>query len=157
MAVKPDKVIFISATGGWKDDKTGNIVPEINMTNSYEELAARDYTGRQGTLLKLKEINSILSGLPASSSVVITAADKLASHCLPVVGCENVRSKLSNRTRVLGRFSVGLVKHLSWTLSAQPTLPNLTPCSTGAGFPPTSASESRMTREVSMKKRLFVV
>lgn len=81
LALKPDKMVFISAGGGWKED--GQIVPELNIARDYHRLANRDYTGRQGTLLKLNEMKKIIDGLPASSSVVLCSASGLPAQLLP--------------------------------------------------------------------------
>lgn len=78
VAVRPMKVVFTSAKGGWTDDDTGEIVDVVDLTRQYEPLAARDYTGRQGTLLKLNEINLLLSDLPRGSSVTISSAAAIA-------------------------------------------------------------------------------
>ncbi|CAI5735780.1 unnamed protein product [Peronospora destructor] len=74
--LQPLKTIFINAKGGWIEDN-GTKLKTINMTKDYERMAARDYTGRQGTLLKLNEINTLLQGLPSASSVVLTSASQL--------------------------------------------------------------------------------
>ncbi|CAH0513968.1 unnamed protein product [Peronospora belbahrii] len=74
--LQPLKTIFVNAKGGWIEDD-GTKLKTINMAKDYERMAARDYTGRQGTLLKLNEINTLLQGLPATSSVVLTSASQL--------------------------------------------------------------------------------
>lgn len=79
--LQPYKTIFINAKGGWIEDD-GTKLKEINMSNDYERMAARDYTGRQGTLLKLNEINALLSALPSSSSVALTSASALSREIL---------------------------------------------------------------------------
>jgi len=58
IAVQPLKVVFISAGGGWKED--GIVVAEVDMANEFDRMEARDYTGRQGTLLKLREMKKII-------------------------------------------------------------------------------------------------
>jgi len=35
------------------------VVDEVNMARDYERMVNRDYTGRQGTLLKLKEMKQV--------------------------------------------------------------------------------------------------
>lgn len=82
MKLKPHKTIFITAKGGWIDDD-GTKLDKIVMEKDYEHMAARDYQGRQGTLLKLNEIKTLLDTLPSTSSVVLTSADALAKEILP--------------------------------------------------------------------------
>ncbi|KAF4323708.1 hypothetical protein BBO99_00008758 [Phytophthora kernoviae] len=74
--LQPLKTIFVNAKGGWIESD-GTKLKGINMAKDYERMAARDYTGRQGTLLKLNEINTLLQGLPSTSSVVLTSASQL--------------------------------------------------------------------------------
>lgn len=81
LSVQPYKTIFINAKGGWIEDD-GTKLKEIDMSKQYESMAARDYTGRQGTLLKLNEINALLQGLPSSSSVALTSASALSREIL---------------------------------------------------------------------------
>jgi N-acetyl-gamma-glutamyl-phosphate reductase len=71
MEARPNKVVFLSAGGGFKDD--GKIMPELNMALDYDRLASKDYTGRQGTLLKLREVKALTDVLPLTTSVVICA------------------------------------------------------------------------------------
>ncbi|GLD91509.1 hypothetical protein PINS_up000042 [Pythium insidiosum] len=79
--LQPFKTIFINAKGGWIEDD-GTKLKEINMARDYERMASRDYTGRQGTLLKLNEINALLQGLPSTSSVALTSAAALSREIL---------------------------------------------------------------------------
>ena len=81
VALKPMKIVYISAGGGWREE--GRVVGEIDMAADYDRLANRDYTGRQGTLLKLNEMKAIVDKLPASSSVTIASASALAACLLP--------------------------------------------------------------------------
>jgi N-acetyl-gamma-glutamyl-phosphate reductase / acetylglutamate kinase len=81
IALKPSRVVFISASGGWKDN--GAIVSQVNMAADYAKYRDRDYTGRQGTLLKLNEMKAIVDALPPSSSLTIASASALASQLLP--------------------------------------------------------------------------
>ncbi|KAG9414927.1 hypothetical protein AC1031_008342 [Aphanomyces cochlioides] len=80
IALQPYKTIFINAKGGWIEN--GIKLPTIDMSRDYEEMASRDYTGRQGTLLKLNEINLLLNSLPRTSSVVLTSASALSREIL---------------------------------------------------------------------------
>jgi len=81
VALQPLKVVFISAGGGWKEN--GRVVANIDMSREFDGMASRDYTGRQGTLLKLKEVKLITDRLPAASSVTIASASALAAQLLP--------------------------------------------------------------------------
>ncbi|KDO16787.1 hypothetical protein SPRG_17724, partial [Saprolegnia parasitica CBS 223.65] len=78
ITLQPHKTIFVNAKGGWLED--GVKVPKLDMSTDYATMAARDYTGRQGTLLKLNEINTLLQALPSTSSVVLTSAAALANE-----------------------------------------------------------------------------
>ncbi|OQR98726.1 hypothetical protein THRCLA_06690 [Thraustotheca clavata] len=80
ITLQPLKTIFINAKGGWFED--GKKLASIDMSKDYKEMASRDYTGRQGTLLKLNEINTLLQALPHSSSVVLTSASALSQEIL---------------------------------------------------------------------------
>lgn len=81
LCLQPFKTIFINAKGGWIEDD-GTKLAEIDMAKQYAAMAARDYTGRQGTLLKLNEIHALLQGLPSSSSVALTSASALSREIL---------------------------------------------------------------------------
>lgn len=81
LCIQPYKTIFINAKGGWIEDD-GTKLKKIDMSKQYEAMAARDYTGRQGTLLKLNEINALLQGLPSTSSVALTSASALSREIL---------------------------------------------------------------------------
>ena len=79
--------MFISAKGGWlaeEDDlaesgiREGDIVPSINLRNDYDRMAARDYEGRQGTLLKLNEIKTLMDSLPGEFLCTVTFYANLA-------------------------------------------------------------------------------
>ena len=78
--IQPMRIVFTSAKGGWLDDDAGEVIPTIDLKRQYADLASRDYTGRQGTLLKLNEIKSLLDGLPADSAVAITRASSLTKE-----------------------------------------------------------------------------
>ncbi|KAA0170157.1 hypothetical protein FNF27_06749 [Cafeteria roenbergensis] len=78
---KPSRVVFLSAGGGWKED--GVVVPELSMEADFARLEARDYTGRQGTLLKLREVKAITDALPPSSSVTICSPADLTRQLVP--------------------------------------------------------------------------
>ncbi len=74
LSLKPHRVLFASAKGGWLDEETGEVVNSVDLSNEYDALASIDYTGRQGTLLKLNEIKLILDSVPPSTSVAIASA-----------------------------------------------------------------------------------
>mmetsp|Transcript_17435 Transcript_17435/g.34251 ORF Transcript_17435/g.34251 Transcript_17435/m.34251 type:complete len:860 (-) Transcript_17435:265-2844(-) len=76
-SLQPMRVMFASSKGGWLDEDTKKVVSIVDMANEYEALASIDYTGRQGTLLKLNEIKLILDGVPSSTAVAITGADTM--------------------------------------------------------------------------------
>lgn len=78
--LKPMRVVFTSAKGGWIDDETKKLVPTIDLSREYDKLASKDYTGRQGTLLKLKEIKHLLDNLPRMSAVAITSASSITKE-----------------------------------------------------------------------------
>nr|CCA16032.1 conserved hypothetical protein [Albugo laibachii Nc14] len=79
--LQPHKTIFVSSKGGWIEED-GTKLKEIVMNRDYDTLASRDYTGRQGTLLKLNEINTLLQALPLTSSVALTSASDLSREIL---------------------------------------------------------------------------
>ncbi|CCI41707.1 unnamed protein product [Albugo candida] len=81
MKLQPLKTIFVSSKGGWIEED-GTKLKEIVMCRDYAKLASRDYTGRQGTLLKLNEINTLLQALPLTSSVALTSAKDLSREIL---------------------------------------------------------------------------
>jgi N-acetyl-gamma-glutamyl-phosphate reductase/acetylglutamate kinase len=84
--LKPQRTFFTSAKGGWIDDDTKELVNVIDLSRDYEGLANRDYTGRQGTLLKLNEIKDLLDALPSTSSVAITSATAIKDELFTTTG-----------------------------------------------------------------------
>ena len=88
--MKPLKTIFINSKGGWvttqQDEphaQAGVKLPRISMAEHYAEMAARDYEGRQGTLLKLNELKMILDALPPPASIALTSASGLVHEIFP--------------------------------------------------------------------------
>ena len=81
VALRPLKVVFISAGGGWREE--GRLVESIDLARDFARMEARDYSGRQGTLLKLREVKLITDRLPAAASVTISSAAGLAAQLLP--------------------------------------------------------------------------
>ena len=45
--VKPVRVVFTSAKGGWIDEDTAQVASVIDMNNEFEDLASRDYEGEK--------------------------------------------------------------------------------------------------------------
>jgi N-acetyl-gamma-glutamyl-phosphate reductase/acetylglutamate kinase len=79
IALQPLKIVFINSRGGWYEDD-GRKLNTINLSTDYEEMASRDYTGRQGTLLKLNELKYIIDHVPRSSSISLTSTSALAQE-----------------------------------------------------------------------------
>lgn len=75
LEIRPQKVIFISPTGGLLDQH-GQIISAINLETDYERLMASEWV-HSGMRLKLRQIAELLDKLPGSSSVSITSAANL--------------------------------------------------------------------------------
>ena len=78
LALKPHKVIFLNEVGGLIDG-SGVVRSAVNLAEDYAELsqnAALDAESQR----KLVEINTLLSDLPATSSVSITSPEHLAKE-----------------------------------------------------------------------------
>lgn len=75
-AIQPNKVVYISAAGGLRDD-SGDVIPVIDLNTDYARLMEEPWF-KHGDRLKLSEIKHIMDVLPSSASVAITAA-----HALP--------------------------------------------------------------------------
>lgn len=84
LALSAQKVLFTSSKGGWTEDDV--IISEIDLSEEYDRLVSQDYTGRQGTLLKLLEIKTLLDKLPNGSTVSVCAADDILQNLLPADG-----------------------------------------------------------------------
>ncbi|DBA02517.1 TPA: hypothetical protein N0F65_010989 [Lagenidium giganteum] len=111
LTLQPLKTIFINAKGGWIEDD-GTKLKDIIMARDFDKMAARDYTGRQGTLLKLNEINALLQGLPATSSVALTSASALSREILSSCSAGTVCTRGSapaSHVRQSKKFRVGLL------------------------------------------------
>jgi len=74
--VKPHKIIFLTGTGGLLDE-SGRIISAISLRTDYDYLMSQDWV-HSGMQLKLEQISQLLSRLPESASVSITAVDNLA-------------------------------------------------------------------------------
>ena len=69
-AINPYKAIFLSEIGGIFN-KTGQLIPNINLALEYEELMQEKWL-HSGMKLKLQQIKSLLDYLPRTASVSIT-------------------------------------------------------------------------------------
>ena len=69
-AINPYKAIFLSETGGIFN-KTGQLIPNINLALEYEELMQEEWL-HSGMKLKLQQIKDLLGYLPRTASVSIT-------------------------------------------------------------------------------------
>ncbi|MEM6536407.1 MAG: acetylglutamate kinase [Pseudomonadota bacterium] len=69
-ALQPMKVIFLTGVGGLLDQE-GEVIHSINLATDFDSLVAADWVNG-GMELKLREIHSLLEGLPLSSSVSLT-------------------------------------------------------------------------------------
>jgi acetylglutamate kinase len=74
-ALRPNKVIFLSPTGGLLD-KQDRIISAVSLTNDYEALMQQPWL-HSGMRLKLQQINEMLQKLPDNTSVSITSAANL--------------------------------------------------------------------------------
>mmetsp|Transcript_40105 Transcript_40105/g.78835 ORF Transcript_40105/g.78835 Transcript_40105/m.78835 type:complete len:507 (-) Transcript_40105:155-1675(-) len=79
LAFQPHKTIMINAKGGWVEPD-GRKLSIIDMEQDYEEFLNRDYTGRQGTLLKLKELKLMLDNLPDTATIALTSPSGLVKE-----------------------------------------------------------------------------
>lgn len=78
LAVRPYKIIFLTDTGGLLDEK-GRIIQAINLRNDFETLRQQTWV-HSGMLLKLEQINEMLSKLSENASVSITSVDNLVTE-----------------------------------------------------------------------------
>lgn len=79
LAFQPHKTIMINAKGGWIEPD-GTKLRNISMEHDYERLRDRDYTGRQGTLLKLNELKQMLDNLHGEASIALTSPSGLVNE-----------------------------------------------------------------------------
>ena len=78
LAVKPNKVIFLTPTGGLLDAH-GEVIPAVNLVEDFDTMMEADWlTG--GMRLKLAEVKHLLDRLPAESSVSMTTPQHLATE-----------------------------------------------------------------------------
>lgn len=71
--IKPHKIIFLNAKGGWIEDD-GTKLTKMDLTSDFDRYMARNWIGRQGQLLKLKELKHILEFLPPGGTIALTSA-----------------------------------------------------------------------------------
>ena len=69
-AMNPDKVIFLSETGGIFN-QSHKLIETINLVLEYEDLMQQDWL-HSGMKLKLEQVKTLLDHLPKTSSVSIT-------------------------------------------------------------------------------------
>ncbi len=73
---EPHKIIFLTSTGGLLD-QNGQVLSAVNLTEDYDRLMAEEWLSG-GMRRKLEQIHALLERLPASTTVSISAPDKLA-------------------------------------------------------------------------------
>lgn len=83
-AAQPNKVIFLTATGGLLDGD-GKRVEAINLATAYDDLMAAEWL-QGGMRLKMQEIAGMLDDLPLSASVSITSPAELAKELFTHTG-----------------------------------------------------------------------
>jgi acetylglutamate kinase len=77
-AVEPQKIIFLTGTGGLLDE-SGRVISSISLKTDYETLIKQPWV-HGGMLLKLEQIANILEKLPDTASVSITSVENLAKE-----------------------------------------------------------------------------
>jgi acetylglutamate kinase len=75
-AVEPQKIIFLTGTGGLLDE-SGRVISSISLKTDYEYLISQPWV-HGGMQLKLEQIAQILERLPDTASVSITSVENLA-------------------------------------------------------------------------------
>ncbi len=75
LAIRPQKVIFLTPTGGLLDQNQ-QIIPAINLATEYDRLMEAEWV-HSGMRLKLQQIKELLDQLSRTSSVSITSAEHL--------------------------------------------------------------------------------
>lgn len=81
---QPNKIIFLTATGGLLDGE-GERVEAINLATAYDDLMAAEWL-QGGMRLKMQEIAGMLDDLPLSASVSITSPAELAKELFTHTG-----------------------------------------------------------------------
>jgi acetylglutamate kinase len=76
--LQPDKIVFLTGTGGLLDGE-GKRIDSINLSTEYDDLLAQPWL-HSGMRLKIEQIHDLLMSLPPASSVSITRPDQLAKE-----------------------------------------------------------------------------
>ena len=76
--VQPDKIVFLTGTGGLLDER-GKVIDSINLSTDYARLMDAHWVNG-GMRVKLEQIKTVLEGVPLSSSVSITRPGELAKE-----------------------------------------------------------------------------
>ena len=76
--LQPDKIVFLTGTGGLLDGE-GKRIDSINLSTEYDALLAQPWL-HSGMRLKIEQIHDLLMSLPPASSVSITRPDQLAKE-----------------------------------------------------------------------------
>ncbi|PJK12888.1 acetylglutamate kinase [Lysobacteraceae bacterium NML120232] len=76
--VQPDKIVFLTGTGGLLD-AAGQIIDSINLSTDFERLMQADWVNG-GMRVKIEQIKALLETVPLSSSVSITRPSELAKE-----------------------------------------------------------------------------
>lgn len=77
-AVEPQKIIFLTGTGGLLDE-SGRVISSISLKTDYDYLISQPWV-HGGMQLKLEQIANILEKLPDTASVSITSVENLAKE-----------------------------------------------------------------------------
>lgn len=77
-AVEPQKIIFLTGTGGLLDE-SGRVISSISLKTDFEYLISQPWV-HGGMQLKLEQIANILEKLPDTASVSITSVENLAKE-----------------------------------------------------------------------------
>ncbi|RMH90834.1 acetylglutamate kinase [Lysobacter pythonis] len=76
--LQPDKIVFLTATGGLLDER-GKVIDSLNLSTDYERLMQADWVNG-GMRVKITQIKELLDNVPLSSSVSITRPSELAKE-----------------------------------------------------------------------------
>src|SRR3546814_5629124 len=77
-SLQPDKIVFLTGTGGLLDE-SDRVIDSINLSTEYDELLAQPWL-HSGMRVKIEQIHDLLAVLPPSSSVSITRPEELAKE-----------------------------------------------------------------------------
>jgi acetylglutamate synthase len=101
LAIKPHKVILLTAAGGLQD-RDGRVISAINLEEDFDSLL-RDTLRDDAARDRLESIARMLRGLPRSSSVSITSPDHLARELFTHRGAGTL-VRLGERIRAYPAF-----------------------------------------------------